>query len=131
MNIVIQTIPHENQRYETIGDWQKVDDTLIVNVSELPDARYEFLIGLHEMVEAYLCLSRGVTEKQVDEFDLAFQGDGEPGDASDSPYRKEHFHATNIERLVAEQLGVDWEKYETAIVEKFCKEKTDVPKTTS
>jgi hypothetical protein len=40
---------------------------------------------------------------------------GEPGDAPDSPYRREHFFATSLERLLAAELGVDWAVYEAHV----------------
>lgn len=124
MKILLQTIPHENQRYSTCGDWfYDNEGTLIINVSEVGNRNFEFLVALHELVEVQLCSNRGVTAEQVDEFDMQFEAarkegdESEPGDSPQAPYRREHFHATNIERLVAEQLGVDWAEYEKQIGE--------------
>jgi hypothetical protein len=36
----------------------------------------------------------------------------EPGDSSEAPYHKEHVFATKIERMIADELGVDWDVYE-------------------
>ncbi len=62
---------------------------------------------------------RGIDEETISRFDVRFEearerGEvkGEPGDAGDSPYRHEHFFATNLERLLAAELGVDWAVYE-------------------
>ena len=115
--IKIETIPHASQRYPSVGDWFDKDDVLNIKVSEeLPD-KEAFLVALHELVEVMLCKDRGITEEQVDEFDMEYEknrpdGDeSEPGDDPKAPYRKEHFFATNIERLMAAELGVDWEQY--------------------
>ena len=35
-----------------------------------------------------------------------------PGDNINAPYRREHFFATNIERLFAGELNVDWFEYD-------------------
>lgn len=95
-------------RYETVGDWQ-IDLTgdLRVLVTGLDVTSDEgFLIALHELVEMMLCRKRGITQQQVDEFDLAFAGDGEPGDDPACPYRSEHRAAMLIEHLMARELGM-------------------------
>jgi hypothetical protein len=35
----------------------------------------------------------------------------EPGDDPRAPYYKEHFFATNIERMIAHEMGIDWNEY--------------------
>jgi hypothetical protein len=59
----------------------------------------------------FLCLERGIGEDMVDKFDMAFKGEGEPGDDPECPYFKEHRFATIIEQLMAHELGVDWQSY--------------------
>jgi hypothetical protein len=122
MNITIKTIPHKKQRYPTCGDWWFDEQgNLQIRVSDVGNPNYEALVALHEMVEALLCKKRGITAAQVDTFDKAFEAsrqpgnEGEPGDDPKAPYRKEHFFATNIEALMSEELGVDWQKYEEVI----------------
>lgn len=120
--VSISVIPHGEQPYPTVGDWRfDDDDCLKIRVSDMGNWKYEFLVALHELVEVTLCKDRGITEREVDEFDKAFEAkrkqgdDSEPGDAPDAPYRLEHFTATNIERLMAVELGVDWAEYEKAV----------------
>lgn len=122
--ISISTLEHAKQRYDTVGDWQLGDGTIHITVSALGDPDYEFLVGLHELVEAYLCQKRGIPEQLVTAFDNLFEAEraagkhgpeDEPGDSRRAPYGKEHRFATRIERLVAAELGVDWEKYQAAI----------------
>ena len=115
MSIEIKTIPHKDQRYDTAGNWTYTGDHLTILVSDLGDPLMEYLIADHELREAVLCAHRGITEKQVDDFDLAFKGEGEPGDAPSCPYKREHFFATSIERLTAAELGIDWGEYEAKI----------------
>lgn len=115
MNVRILTILHHHQRYATVGDWQFRFDDLFVNVSSLDNEDYEFLVGLHEMIEAYLCLKAGISEESVTEFDTSFAGVGEPGDDPRAPYHNQHKFAMHIEQLVALELGVDWEAYADAI----------------
>jgi hypothetical protein len=45
----------------------------------------------------------------------AMQASGEPGDRPDAPYRREHILATNLERLSAAELDVDWFQDETYV----------------
>jgi len=70
LHIVIETIDHSKQRYPTVGDWQ-IDKAgnLHITVSKMSDQRYEFLIGMHEAIEAYLAIHAGVSPEAVDKFD--------------------------------------------------------------
>ena len=116
MMICIQTIPHEDQRYPTVGDWVWIDDhNLVIKVSHLGDRRYEALIAVHELVEALLCREHGITTEAADAFDKAFTGDGEPGDEPDCPYRREHAFATRIEMDLAAAMDVDWCEYDLKV----------------
>ena len=118
MNVKIVTIPHEEQRYPTVGDWVVNGDNLYISVSKMSDPRYELLVAVHELVEVLLCKERGIPQELVDKFDMEYEASrsewdatSEPGDAAGAPYKKEHFFATTVERLLAAELGVDWEKY--------------------
>jgi hypothetical protein len=122
MNVKIEIIPHEKQAYSTCGNWF-FDDAgdLTIQVSKLSDPNREMLIAVHELIEVILCKDRGISQKSVDAFDKKFEedrergvhgDDDEPGDAADAPYRNEHFFATNIERLLASELLIDWSEYE-------------------
>lgn len=122
MKIIIETIPHDTQRYPTVGDWWfEPDGTLQVRVSAMHNERYEALVGLHEVIEALLCEHHGIDEQTITDFDVAFEAErapgntDEPGDACNAPYRREHFFATSIERLLAAELGVKWHRYEDAV----------------
>jgi hypothetical protein len=125
LKIRIETVPSEEQRYPTIGDyWDEPDGTREVRVTDMGDPRYEFLVAVHELVELMLCAERGIAEPEIMAFDVAFEEerdrglhgpDDEPGDDPRAPYRREHRFAENIERLVAHELGVDWEAYGEAV----------------
>jgi hypothetical protein len=128
MKIIIETIPHNQQRYETCGDWWvDPDGTIQIRVSNLKvtGESGEFCVGLHEMVEVFLALKRGVTVQQVDDFDKAFEAErerkianakteaekemlliDEPGDDPACPIVKEHNLASGIERTVACFVGI-------------------------
>jgi hypothetical protein len=116
--IVIETIPHQQHRYPTVGDYFPVEGGWTIRVSRCGDARFEFLVALHEFVEWFLTQERGIREEDITEFDVRFEEagrDGEPGDDPQAPYHREHVCATKIEREAAAQLGVDWDTYEEAL----------------
>jgi len=126
VKIIIETIPHASQPYPTVGDWRRDEDgTLHINVSEEIGGKYASLVALHELIEVLLCEDRGITCEEVDAFDKSFEAardtgtepeDAEPGDSPFAPYRKEHFFATSLERLMAAELGVDWNVYDDAVM---------------
>ena len=128
LHTYIDTIPHRQQRYPTVGDYWRpaVQRTGLVErteirVSELGNEDYEFLISIHEQIEEYLTRKRGISEKVITAFDIAYEtarqegDDSEPGDAPDAPYRAEHQFATSIEKQLAIELGVNWFEYNEAI----------------
>lgn len=116
----IETIPHDKQRYPTVGDYWCDDNGIEqIRVSEMVDWRYEVLVAVHEIVEMALTRQRGIAEERITEFDVEFERQkeqgvvgGEAGDNVNAPYRHEHFFATNLERLFAAELGVDWFEYD-------------------
>lgn len=135
MRIVIETIPHAQHRYPTLGDyWVDADGTLQIRVSSFngvvdparghlsaPEADdYALLIALHELVEVSLCARRGISEESITAFDMAHLADDDPwaddpGHCPDAPYHREHVFAECMERLFAAELGVNWQAYEAAI----------------
>jgi hypothetical protein len=93
MMICVKLIPQQAQRYDTEGDrrWHgvRLEIRLSGEVIE-DDPRYGIVLLTHELVGALLCRSRGVTDRQVDAFYIAFKGSGEPGDDPAAPYDSEH-----------------------------------------
>lgn len=128
MRIVIETIPHSKQEYNTVGNWKFMKNgDLHVSVSFMDNEEYEALVGLHEVTEALLCRKRGIEEKDVTSFDETFEdarkeypnlfGDTEPGNHPQAPYNKEHLFASRMEHSVAMELGVSWEEYNKTVNE--------------
>ncbi|VVB61608.1 Uncharacterised protein [uncultured archaeon] len=124
MNTTINIIPHSRQRYETCGDWIFDDfGDLHIRISDTGNTDYEFLVGIHEQIEAYLCNKRRIKEKDITRFDIQFEKNreegntDEPGDHILAPYRKEHQFATKIERELAKELDIDWNEYSKTIDE--------------
>ncbi len=118
--IRIKFIDSEKQRYDTAGDYYlrgKILHVLISKYTYLKNGKtvrnrlLEFLVLIHEMVEVLLVIARDISIYEIDEFDMNFKGDGQPGDEIDAPYRTEHRFATLIEKQMAKELGVDWNEY--------------------
>jgi len=104
MRIIIETIPHDQHRYTTCGDyWEYDDGTKHIVVSDMGDDDLAFLVGIHEMAEQYLCKKRGIKEEDVSAFDIAF----------------EEKIATAIERLMCAELGRSWKEYEQKVLSLF------------
>jgi len=145
LNIIIKAIPHKEQAYETVGDYAMLPNGVLdVVVSELGDARMEFLVGIHEAIEAGLMHFAGIPLQSSTDFDVLYEAarpdaegwhdstavaaflaiagedaplptvDSEPGDHPAAPYRKQHTLATAAERMLAAELGVDWHAYTEA-----------------
>ena len=135
MNVEIKVIPHKSQRYETVGDWyfsfgvvnaKKVKKNLEIKVSDMKNWKYEMLVAVHELVEFLLCEDRGIIQKDCDRFDMKFEADrlkgkhsatAEPGRSKKAPYYREHKFASKIEKLLAEELNVNWKKYDDCVNE--------------
>lgn len=123
MIITITDIQHDQQRYKTCGDWQwDKKGNLLITVSDMKNWKYNFLVAFHEQIEVMLCRDRGITQEEVDNFDLEYEarrpeGDiSEPGDSSMAPYYNEHQLATKMEKEMAAALNVDWEDYNETVV---------------
>jgi hypothetical protein len=120
MNINIKVIPESEQRETVNGaDWFFDDQgDLQVRVSPMSDWRYEVALAFHEAFEACLCKNNGVTQKSVDDFDMAYdlahpdQPDINAGDEPDAPYVREHNYATIVDRLFIGACGLFWKKYD-------------------
>lgn len=122
--VVIQMVPHDSQRYPTVGDWMFLDNILYLSISDMGDDKYHQLVAVHEYVEAILCRESGVTDTEVTAFDKEYENwrlEGkvgefdEPGNDPRAPYYKQHQAATEVEKKLAEVLGVDWNAYDMAV----------------
>lgn len=120
LNIVIETIPGDEQKYPTVGNWFWEGDRLIIQVTEMGDWRHEFLVAMHELDEVMLCKHRGISEEEVTRFDIEYESkhgddDTEPGDDPSAPYYNEHQHAMQIEESLMDELEVDPDEYDEAL----------------
>ena len=131
---MIETIPHEYQRYETVGDYVTDDfGQSHIRISNMKNWRYEMLVAIHEMLEQRLCMEAGMAEQDITLFDLKYEqsrpeGDTtEPGDSKDAPYYTQHQLATRIEKFIAGELGVNWDVYEKVINSRItCQNKNNI-----
>jgi hypothetical protein len=128
VKITIKTIPNDSQAYPTVGDWfYDKHGTLQIRASKMSDKRYEMILILHELTEAFAASQNKVPEPIVTEFDLKYEQemkDGkipsyidEPGFHPDCPYQAEHLLATSVEMALASALGVKWALYEKELIE--------------
>lgn len=125
-NIVIKIIPHENHRYETVGDyWIDEEGDWQVRVSEFGSFDHQFLVAIHELTEFWLTQKRGITEESISAFDINFEKEREegkhtlgeePGNNINAPYYREHRFSENIERQLALEGGIDWFDYDNMVI---------------
>jgi hypothetical protein len=130
LRINIRTKPIWKMRYQDVGDYYwitspvKEENTLKIVVTEMENPDYEFLVALHELIESYLVLRKGITIEEIDEYDKRFEQEqkegkrpknAEAGEQKDCPYRKEHIFAKKIEKMVAKYLKVNFKEYEKFI----------------
>ncbi|SRR6266404_144416 len=120
--MLFQTVMHSQQRYDTVGDYQEAHGFISFTVSDMNNWKYEALVSVHELVEKILVNARGIADKSIDDFDMDFEqnrdlGDeSEPGDSRQAPYFAEHQFATMVEKMLAVELGVDWDHYDQAVL---------------
>jgi len=137
MKIIIETIPHKDQRYPTVGDWQfhnkdcsplslkfaenvpEFADHLHIKVSDTGNDWMNFLVARHELDEAMICARLGVTQEQVDKYDLAHPEAGVDcfSDNLDAPYSTAHNLALASEYQMSQVLGIDWREYSNKLDE--------------
>jgi len=119
--IVIEFIPQEQQRYDTCGDWFYEGTTLVLKVSKMAKQTWQQAVALHELFEALACNARGVTQEQVDAFDMGPGKDlDEPGESPLAPYQFEHQCASVAERLFIAAIGESWSLYDKSVGDHGC-----------
>ena len=118
MKIVIETIPHHEQRYTTLGDYFRDESGVLhILVSKMSDKRAELLVAIHELIEQALTETRGITNEEIDAFDIGHPELDDPGADPRAPYHREHTTATAIEMLLCNEMGMAWADYEVALGE--------------
>lgn len=115
LDVHIETLFHLHQRYDTLGDWLWNGRHLTVRVSRMMDWRKQFLLMMHELTEAALCVDRGITQNEVDEWDFSHPESDEPGEVAGAPYLEEHRAAKEVEQLLCRHFGMDYFEYERSL----------------
>jgi len=114
--IIIEVIPHTEQRLGQPGDWYTAaDGTRVVRVSDLGDWRFNYLLARHEMDEMMLCQHAGISVEAVDGYDSRPEAkDDDPDSFSGypgAPYQEQHNDAMAAEWVMSRLLNVAWQKY--------------------
>jgi hypothetical protein len=115
MKIVIETIPHSKQRYETCGDYWFDGKVMHIRVSDTGDSRSMFAVAVHELIEYALCIHDGVREEDIAAFDMLHLESEDPGGLPEAPYHDQHTFAECLERLFVQRIGLGWAKHEALI----------------
>jgi hypothetical protein len=120
-------IDHKSQRYDTAGDYLKINNEWVFHISKLSKHRYNLCVTLHEIIECYLCYWFDIKEPDIMSFDLDYEYRrkkglnckygckitelSEPGFDKHAPYYFFHLIATVFEWLFSKLLFVSWKKY--------------------
>lgn len=124
--INIEFIPHDQQRYETCGDYYfDKDGVLQIRISKMKVEIHELAVLIHELTEMAILRHEGkVSFEDIDKFDFEFEEkrergevgeEDEPGMDVDCPYRNQHLVATSVEMAVIAAAKVSWKEYEDEI----------------
>jgi hypothetical protein len=112
-NIEIYSIPHQEQRYDTAGDYDEDSVGWWINVSQMTHWEYEALVAVHELVEMILTKHRKISWDKITKFDETDGKDSDdPGTMKSAPYHREHMFSMKIEKLLCKELGLDWDTYD-------------------
>lgn len=112
---IIAIDPSEN-RYGTVGDWMFAENgDILVTTTKCGNPDSEFLVAIHELIEAYLCKRDGITEEEVNAWDVNNPELDEPGDSKNAPYHRQHAVAMRTEKFLADLMLVDWEKHQQQV----------------
>jgi len=116
MQIDIRFIPHSQHRFTTIGHWFVENDTLTIQISDEICWQNKIAVIFHELIEAGICVSKGITTEECDAFDALFEHEYELGIWPKSveagfdkrcPYRKGHIWGSRLEKLVLFLIGAN------------------------
>ncbi|MGC1582524.1 MAG: hypothetical protein WA766_13640 [Candidatus Acidiferrales bacterium] len=120
--IHIQVVPISQMRYRTVGDWYYPNlnskDILVIRIADTGDPRWNYLLIRHEINEAMMCAVTGISQAEVDTFDMKWDdADGEAGASNQAPYVVAHMLAYADEINTANAQAIDWNKYEMRLDE--------------
>jgi hypothetical protein len=125
MDIHCQVVDNEEVKLRagfTGADWWfDYWGNLQVRVAKMDNKEHENTLAIHEIYEAMVCKLKGITVKQVDEFDKSFE-EAHPenhgldsGDYPECPYAFAHSMATAPERVYAALAGICFKEYDDIV----------------
>jgi len=80
MKIIIETVPHERNRNNQVGDYRYMEDgTLYITVSDMGNEKYETLVAIHELIEERLTKWNGIKEEDINAYDEYYEKKREMG----------------------------------------------------
>lgn len=109
--IKIRTKPYKDMRYPTVGDWQEKRGVIQITVAKELGLVSGLAMALHEIVEKVKCDMTGVTEQQVDEWDMSHLLTDDPGLDPDAPYHEQHLSGEAMERAACVIFNLPWKKH--------------------
>ena len=116
-HVIVHIIPHNLQRYDTAGDYweQYKGDEWHFRISKMNHWTDEMLCLIHELTEKILCYKKGLTDKEIDDFDTGPGAElSDPGMSPKAPYHKEHMAGMHVERYLCKKLGLSWKKHDSS-----------------
>jgi len=104
--VIMGTIPHKEQRYNTQGDWWFDGTPLQIRADLELSEDEQWCTLVHELVEAVLCKYRFGDDatKIVDKWDKSHKKSKDPGSLKGCPYKREHEVASIIENILRLEL---------------------------
>lgn len=114
--IEVHRVSAQDQRYESLDDWIQEGDRLQFKIVSSGNPTYDKLILIHSIIEQVLAEAEGITGEEIDEFDLNYKGDEEPGEQADAPYRDAHIVAKGIEMILCGYLSIPWTHYNARVL---------------
>jgi hypothetical protein len=119
IGIDVKLIPHKDHQFTTIGHWTGPEVDGIVRIYISREICWQNIVAVlfHELIEFFMCYSKGITTAECDAFDELFEQEYDAGIWPKSveagfdprcPYRKGHLWGTRFERLVIWLIGGDW-----------------------
>ena len=112
--ITVRFVDHDDQRYNTDGDYWSSKSRWIAQLSKMPDWRYSYACMMHELIEMGLTQAHGIDWKVITKFDMDHPEFLDPGHHKDAPYHKEHMEAEKVERMIIKMFDLNWDDYQKA-----------------
>lgn len=111
-SIAVSFLPMKQMRYETLDDYTLVDDVLLIDIADTGDARSNYSLLIHAIVEYQVATLAGVTIGQIDDWDFLHPNSDEPGEDPKCPYHAAHMAAMEAEKSAVSALGLTWAEHE-------------------